>query len=96
MTLDGRLRVVARVPGGLKLHDIARSGGVLLTRESPRVGIPGVLQGDNTLTRVRARNRGYPPNQDPTDPAGGTLGPINSTTLVYKRLAASDADLLLP
>jgi serine/threonine protein kinase/Tol biopolymer transport system component len=46
VTLRGRLRVVTRVPGGLKLHDIARSGKVLLTRESPRVGILGMLQGD--------------------------------------------------
>ena len=46
VTLTGRMRVVARVPGGLKLHDIARNGRVLLTRESPRVGILGMLQGD--------------------------------------------------
>ncbi|MGD8896976.1 MAG: protein kinase [Acidobacteriota bacterium] len=46
VSLDGRLRVVARVPGGLKLHDIAGSGRVLLTRESPRVGILGMMQGD--------------------------------------------------
>jgi serine/threonine protein kinase len=46
VTLSGRMRVVARVPGGLKLHDIAHNGKVLLTRESPRVGILGVLQGD--------------------------------------------------
>jgi sugar lactone lactonase YvrE len=46
VSLSGRLRVVTRVPGGLKLHDIARSGKVLLTRESPRVGILGMLQGD--------------------------------------------------
>ncbi len=45
VTLSGRLRVVARVPGGLKLHDITRSGRVLLTRESPRVGILGLLPG---------------------------------------------------
>jgi hypothetical protein len=37
---------VARVPGGLKLHDIAKSGRVLLTRESPRVGMRGILAGD--------------------------------------------------
>ncbi|MGH9444048.1 MAG: protein kinase domain-containing protein, partial [Thermoanaerobaculia bacterium] len=29
VTLAGRMRVVARVPGGLKLHDIARNGRVL-------------------------------------------------------------------
>jgi Tol biopolymer transport system component/predicted Ser/Thr protein kinase len=46
VSLEGRLRVVARVPGGLKLHDIAASGRVLLTRESPRVGILGMMQGD--------------------------------------------------
>ena len=50
VTLSGRLRVVARVPGGLKLHDIAKNGRVLLTRESPRVGIIGVLRG-NTRER---------------------------------------------
>ena len=47
VTLAGKLRVVTRVPGGLKLHDVARNGRVLLTRESPRVGILGVLQGDD-------------------------------------------------
>ena len=36
--LGGKLRVVTRVPGGLKLHDIARSGRVLLTRESRASG----------------------------------------------------------
>jgi Tol biopolymer transport system component len=46
VTQAGKLRVVARVPGGLKLHDISRKGRVLLTRESPRVGIRGVLAGD--------------------------------------------------
>jgi Tol biopolymer transport system component len=46
VSLDGRVRVVTRVPGGLKLHDIAASGRVLLTRESPRVGILGMMQGD--------------------------------------------------
>jgi dipeptidyl aminopeptidase/acylaminoacyl peptidase len=45
VTPSSKLRVVTRVPGGLKLHDIARSGKVLLTRESPRVGILGILQG---------------------------------------------------
>ena len=47
VNLAGKLRVVARVPGGLKLHDIAKSGRVLLTRESPRVGIRGMLAGDD-------------------------------------------------
>jgi eukaryotic-like serine/threonine-protein kinase len=46
VTLSGKLRVVTRVPGGLKLEDIARNGKVLLTRESPRVGILGMLSGE--------------------------------------------------
>jgi eukaryotic-like serine/threonine-protein kinase len=46
VSLSGRLRVVARVPGGLKLHDISKNGRVLLARESPRVGILGLLRGD--------------------------------------------------
>jgi len=45
-TLAGKLRVVARVPGGLKLHDVAKNGRVLLTRESPRVGVLAMLDGD--------------------------------------------------
>jgi serine/threonine protein kinase len=47
VTPSGRLRVVTRVPGGLKLHDVARTGHVLLTRESPRVGILGRLENDD-------------------------------------------------
>jgi hypothetical protein len=46
VNLAGKLRVVTRVPGGLKLLDIAKGGKVLLTRESPRVGIRGMMQGD--------------------------------------------------
>jgi serine/threonine protein kinase/WD40 repeat protein len=46
VTESGHLRVVTRVPGGLKLHDVARSGRVLLTRESPRVGVLAMLEGD--------------------------------------------------
>jgi hypothetical protein len=46
VTLARQPRVVTRVPGGLKLHDIAKSGRVILTRESPRVGIRGMLAGD--------------------------------------------------
>jgi len=50
----------------------------------------------NTLTRVQVRTRTYGPNDDPTDPAGGTLNPVVLTTVTYTRLVASDADLLLP
>jgi hypothetical protein len=51
---------------------------------------------ENTLTRIQARGRRYAPAQDPTDPNGGTLRPLNTATITYKRLVASDADLVAP
>lgn len=50
----------------------------------------------NTLTRIQARIRRYDPTQDPSDPTGGVLRPLNTDVVVYKRLVASDADLLAP
>jgi len=50
----------------------------------------------NSLTRVQGRVRVYLPSEDPTNPNGGTLGPIFTNTATYTRLTASDADLLLP
>ena len=50
----------------------------------------------NTLTQTQSRDRKYDPTQDPTDPNGGVLGPLNTDVVVYKRLVASDADLLAP
>ncbi len=44
--LSGRQRVIARVPGGLTLHDISRTGRVLLTRDSLRFGIPSLPPGE--------------------------------------------------
>ena len=50
----------------------------------------------NTLTRTQARTRNYDPTQDPTDATGGVLGPLRTGLIVYKRVVASDADLLAP
>jgi hypothetical protein len=50
----------------------------------------------NTLTRIQARNRRYDATQDPSDPTGGILRPLNTNIVVYTRLVASDADLLAP
>jgi hypothetical protein len=50
----------------------------------------------NTLTRIQARNRRYNAAQDPTDPTGGVLRPLNTNVVVYRRVVASDADLLAP
>ena len=54
------------------------------------------IDDDNTLTRTDFRRRRYTPTEDPTDPAAGTLLPRNTTPVVFKRLVASDADLLAP
>lgn len=50
----------------------------------------------NTLTRIQSRNRVYDATQDPTDPTGGVLRPLNTNPVVYTRLVASDADLIAP
>jgi hypothetical protein len=50
----------------------------------------------NTLTRIQTRSRRYAASEDPTDPTGGILGPLRTGVVVYKRLVASDADLLAP
>ena len=51
---------------------------------------------DDTLTQTEFRRRRYTATQDPTDPNGGTLSPLNTAVVVFKRLIASDADLLVP
>jgi hypothetical protein len=51
---------------------------------------------ENTLTRIQSRNRFYEPNQDPTDPALGTLEPLSNVSRVYNRLIATDSDLTAP
>ncbi len=54
------------------------------------------INGRNKMTRIQARTRTYAPDQDPTDPAGGTLSNLSTTQITYNRLLASDADLLAP
>jgi hypothetical protein len=51
---------------------------------------------ENTLTRTEVRSRRYSVTEDPSDPTAGTLRPLDTTIVVYKRLVASDADLLAP
>ena len=50
----------------------------------------------NKLKRTLARSRVYARDQNPADPNGGTLLPLNTTQIVYNRFVASDADLLAP
>ena len=46
VSLSGRRRMLARVPGALTLHDVSREGRVLLAREQAREGIVGVSLGN--------------------------------------------------
>ena len=50
----------------------------------------------NTLTKISSRTRSYAPNEDASDPAGGTLRALSTSPLVFKRLVATDDDLLAP
>ena len=54
------------------------------------------VDNDNQITVVQSRTRTYQASQDPTDPALGVLGALNTTTAAYTRLVPSDADLLAP
>jgi len=54
------------------------------------------VTGANSVTRILARARVYSATEDPTDPTGGVLLPLNTNVLVYTRLVPSDADLLAP
>jgi serine/threonine protein kinase/Tol biopolymer transport system component len=47
VTLGGSVRVVLRVPGGIKLHDISPAGRVLLSRGASRIATLGMLPGDS-------------------------------------------------
>jgi hypothetical protein len=51
---------------------------------------------ENTLTLTMLRTRNYAAADDPTNPNGGALGALSVGTTTYKRLIASDADLLVP
>jgi len=46
VTLDGKLRVVAKIPGALHLHDISRTGRVLVARDNINMGMTGWREGD--------------------------------------------------
>jgi hypothetical protein len=46
VSLAGRQRLVARIPGGMLLHDVARDGRVLLTREDIRYTIMALAPGE--------------------------------------------------
>jgi eukaryotic-like serine/threonine-protein kinase len=47
VTPTGKVRVLVRVPGGIKLLDVARNGRILLARGASRVSTLGLLPGDS-------------------------------------------------
>ncbi len=46
VTLDGKLRSVAKIPGTLHLHDISRTGRVLVARDNINMAMSGLIEGD--------------------------------------------------
>jgi hypothetical protein len=96
---DGKLVVTlvsaTYVPVPAGAHPQVTSQDVELLQHSRTTYLYSV-DDENTLTRIQARTRSYTPAEDPTNPSGGTLGPLNTATVTYTRLVASDADLLAP
>ena len=98
---DGQLVVTVLYSIYLPTHDAAMHGvpnvptDLLLFLNVRNTYLFSVTD-DNTLTRVQARSRFYTPLEDPTNPQEGTLKPLSTTAVVYKRVQASDADLLAP
>jgi hypothetical protein len=68
----------------------------LLLASSQRLTYLFTVTNENTLSRIQARVRTYLPAEDPADPNAGTLGPLSNISVTYKRVLASDADLLAP
>ena len=83
-TNDAAMHGILNVPTDLFLFFTARSTYLFSITD------------DVTLTRIQARVRRYAPAEDPTDPQRGTLRPLDTSVVEYKRLVASDADLLAP
>jgi len=48
LSLNGKRRVIARLPGEVKLHDLSRGGQALISTDATRVGILGVAPGEST------------------------------------------------
>jgi len=46
VTMDGKLRNVSKIPGTLHLHDISRTGRVLVARDNINMGMTGWQEGD--------------------------------------------------
>jgi hypothetical protein len=95
---DGKLVVTLITATFLQTTDTHGSPAtvdVLLQNHSRITMLFTVTDGD-TLTRTQARSRTYSVTEDPSDPTAGTLTPLNTSVVVYKRLVASDVDLLAP
>ncbi len=46
LSLSGKLRVIARLPGQVALHDVSRTGHALISTDATRIGILGVAPGE--------------------------------------------------
>ncbi|MGA8152245.1 MAG: protein kinase [Terriglobales bacterium] len=85
VSLSGKERLIARIPGILNLHDVSRSGRVLLARDNWRVGIialaPGSAKEQDLSWMDFSALRDLSPDGklllfDESGEAGGALGAI--------------------
>ena len=95
---DGKLVVTLITASFLQTTDTHGSPATvdLLLQNHRRITYLFTVTDGDTLTRTEARARTYSVTEDPSDPTAGTLRPPNTSVVVYKRLVASDADLLAP
>ena len=91
MTLDGKLRIVARLPGALILLDIAKDGRVLLVRADWRRELLGVLANESKQRELSWLDYTYPADLSADGKAllfdeeggGGALDYSKSSGLTY-------------
>ena len=94
---DGKLVVTSLVAGYYPLSITANTPHPDMSLEMQiRATSLFEIVDNNTLRRIQQRARIYRIDEDPTDPSAGSLSPLSTIPLEYKRLEASDADLLVP
>ncbi len=89
-------KIVVNMIGATYIPQVVNGVNDLVLLFNQRDNYLFTITDDNTLTRDAFRRRRYTPTQDLTDPTAGTLLPLNTNSVVYSRVIASDADLVAP
>jgi serine/threonine protein kinase/Tol biopolymer transport system component len=59
LSLTGKRRIIARMPGQITLHDLTRSGQALISTDATRVGILGVAPGETAERDLSVLDAAY-------------------------------------